>query len=91
MMGYPKRTPVARPQPNIAAQAEQVQALTGALGASAGKEAITRENVGALGQVKIKSRYASAAPTQAEYNALVDDMKSIASLLNSLGADFSNL
>lgn len=90
-MGYPKRVATPRPQPNINAQTEQVQALTGALGAQAGKEAITREMFASFGTIAIKSRNASAAPTQAEYNALVEDVHSIANLLNLLGANFTRL
>lgn len=91
MMGYPKRTNNGRPQPNISAQTEQVQALTGALGASAGKEAVVRENLSAHGLIAVRSRLAAAAPTQAEFNALVEDVHAIAVLLNQLGAGFTGL
>ncbi len=90
-MPYPKRTPIPRPQPNIAAQAEQVQALTGALGAGAGKEAITREVCASLGPVTINATFVAGVPTRDEHNALVKDMKAIAALLNALGANFSGL
>lgn len=90
-MGYPtgKRTP--RPQPNITAQTEQVQALTGALGAKAGKEAVTREMLASFGAVVMQSRSAATAPTQAEYNALLEDVHAIANLLNQLGASFTRM
>lgn len=89
-MGYPgKRMP--RPQPNISKQTEDVQALTGALGAKAGKEAVTREEFASMGVITINSRLASAAPTQAEYNALVQDVHALALLLNQLGANFTGL
>lgn len=90
-MGYPKRASAPRPQPNIRAQTEEVQALTGALGAQAGKEAITREMFASFGTVAIKSRNAASTPTQTEYNALVEDVHAIANLLNLLGANFTRM
>ncbi len=90
-MAYPtgKRNP--RPQPNIQAQTEQLQALTGALGEASGKSAVTKEMLAAFGTVQIRSALTSAAPTQAEHNALVEDVHAIANLLNLLGANFTRL
>lgn len=89
-MGYPTKTG-PRLQPRDSAQSEKLDALTGALGANAGKEAVTKEQFASLGTTAIRSRYASAAPTQAEYNALVDDVRALASLLNKLGAQFTGM
>lgn len=90
-MAYPTRKSTARVQPNIAAQTEKIQALTGALGAQAGKEAVTREMLASFGTVAMRSISAAAAPTQAEYNALVEDVHAIANLLNQLGANFTRM
>ena len=90
-MAYPTGKRAPRPQPNITAQTEQVQALTGALGAKAGKEAVTREMLASFGAVVMQSRSVAAAPTQAEYNALLEDVHAIANLLNQLGASFTRM
>lgn len=90
-MGYPTGKRPPRLQPNISKQTEDVQALTGALGAKAGKEAVTSGKFASMGPINIKSRFASAAPTQAEYNALVQDVHSLALLLNQLGANFTGM
>lgn len=89
-MGYPKSNG-ARPQPRTSVQGERLDALTGALGAKAGKEAVTREEFLSLGTTAIKCKYATAAPTMAEYNALVDDVRALAALLNKLGAQFTGM
>lgn len=89
-MSYPTK-PRSRPQPRAGVQGERLDALTGALGAKAGKEAITREQFAALGTTAIQCKYATAAPTMAEYNALVDDVRALASLLNLLGAQFTGM
>lgn len=90
-MGYPKGNRTPKPQPNISKQTEDVQALTGALGAKAGKEAVTSGKFASMGVITINSRFVSAAPSQAEYNALVQDVHAIALLLNQLGANFTGM
>lgn len=90
MMGYPTRTDV-KPTPQQRGQLERAESLTGFGGASPDKKAVTREDVAALGAVKLKSAHVSAAPTAAEFNALVDDVRAIAALLNTMGATFTGL
>jgi hypothetical protein len=62
---------------------ENLQTLTGERGDGDGR-AITRGDLGALTLTAVN---VAAAPTAAEYNALVADMRAIAGLLARLGAE----
>lgn len=84
-MGYPTKG-TARPGPNIAAQGERLQGLLGERGKGDGPKAITRGNLADFGDVKLKAAVVTAAPTAAEHNALVEDMRAIAAMLNRMGA-----
>jgi hypothetical protein len=61
---------------------ENLQTLTGERGDGDGR-AITRADLGAMTLTAVP---VSATPTAAEYNALVDDMRAIASVLARIGA-----
>lgn len=90
-MGYPTRTEV-RITPQQRGQAERAEALTGSRnGAAPEKQAVTREDVGSLGAVRLLSAKVSASPTAAEHNALVEDIRQIAAALNAMGARFTGL
>ena len=89
-MSYPTRTDV-KPTPQQRAQNERAQALTGSGGNQPEKKAVTRADVASLGTIKLLSAHVSAAPTAADHNALVDDVRAIAAVLNAMGAKFSGL
>lgn len=89
-MGYPIRTG-ARTTPQQKGQQASAEALTGFGGAAPEKKAITREDAGALGAVRLLSAKVTAAPTAAEHNALVEDLRAIAALLNTMGSNFTGL
>jgi hypothetical protein len=89
MMGYPTQTR-ARPTPQQRGQQERAEVLTGTR-STPDKKAITREDAGAFGAVKLKAAHVSASPTAADFNALVDDMRALAAVLNTLGARFTGL
>lgn len=85
-MGYPNKSGGKLP-PNIARQEEKIQSLLGErANAKPGLKAVTRDDMAVLGTIIIKSVHITAAPTAADYNALVDDMKAIAAVLNAAGA-----
>lgn len=87
-MSYPTRNDI-KPTPQQRAQNERAQALTGSSGNLPGKKAVTRDDVASLGSVKLRSAHISAAPTAADHNALVDDVRAIAAALNAMGARFT--
>lgn len=89
-MSYPTKG-IAKPAPNISSQQERLQALLGDRGKTGDMKAITRADVAALGTINIKSVLVTAAPTAAQFNDLVTDLKTIAALLNKLGARFDGL
>lgn len=72
------------------AQAERMQDLTGDRNNPQGR-AVTVGMAQALGAVAIKAKRLSAAPTAADYNALVDDIATIAATLNAMGARFTGV
>lgn len=89
-MPYPVRTGV-KPTPQQRGAAERSEALTGSRGAGAvDKKAITREDAAAKGTQLLRSVHVSAAPTAAQHNALVDDIRAIASVLSAMGARFES-
>lgn len=88
-MGYPANRP-AKPSPKARGQAERAENLTGTRSEVAPeKMAVTREDAGKLGQVKLKASRALAAPTMDQYNALLEDVQQIANALNAMGAKFA--
>lgn len=89
-MGYPIRT-TGRASPQQRGQLERAEALTGDRAGAADKKAITREDAATLGIVKLQSALVSAAPTQADFNALVRDVHALAAALNAMGAKFTGL
>ncbi len=90
-MGYPTKAPRTRAPANASATVERVKALTGEQASNPQGAALTIEDAAALGAIPIESRLVGAAPTQAEHNALVRDVRAIAAVLNRLGARFTGL
>lgn len=85
-MGYPNKSG-AKLSPSAAAEQEKIQSLLGErAGAKPGLQAVKRDDLAALGTIIIKSVHLTAAPTAADFNNLVDDMKAIAAVLNAAGA-----
>lgn len=84
-MGYPNKSG-AKLSPSAAAEQEKIQSLLGERGAKPGLQAVKRDDLAALGTIIIKSVHLTAAPTAADFNNLVDDMKAIAAVLNAAGA-----
>lgn len=89
-MGYPTRAG-RKPAPNIAAQGERLQALVGDRGRDEGQKAVTRADAAAMGAIALRSTYVTAAPTADQHNALVDDLRALAGVLNSMGARITGL
>lgn len=87
-MGYPT-TPIVKQDPRARGQKERSEALTGFRNDEAPlKEAVTRGDAAALGIIKLQAMKIDAAPTAAQYNALVDDIRQLAAALNKMGATF---
>lgn len=91
-MAYPT-TSAPKPQPNLQRQADALQALVDDRGRSTGdprtdQRAVTRGNVASLGAVDLQALLLTGAPTAADYNKLVLDLRAVAACLNTLGADF---
>lgn len=79
-----KRTP-----PEVIAQNERNQAMTGTRSdAAPERAAVTREQAASLGIVQLRATRATAAPTMDQYNALLTDVQQIALALNAMGAKF---
>lgn len=90
-MGYPTSTG-AKTAPNRAAQDERAAALVGDRGRRAAElRAVTLKDAADAGVIELQARTVTAAPTAAEHNALVADIKAIAAVLTRLGAKFSGL
>lgn len=90
MMGYPEITR-PKPSPRAKGQEERAQALTGFRNDEAPEKlAVTRGDLAKLGNIKLLANRITAAPTMENYNALIEDVRQIASLLNSMGAKFSD-
>lgn len=88
-MTYPTRTgQKITPQDN--ALGERAKSLAG-LNGTPEKVAITRGDAASLGAVALKSVKVIAAPTAAQHNALVDDIRAIATALNAMGANFTGI
>lgn len=86
-MGYPVN-PTIKPKGDVRGQ--RVQDLVGDRNNPEG-QAVTIAMAAKLGQVAVKAQKVSAAPTAAEFNALVDDIAAIAATLNAMGARFTGL
>jgi hypothetical protein len=90
-MGYPRQTG-ARPAPNRVAQDERAAALVGDRGRqSDALKAVTRGDAAGAGAVNLKATFVSAAPTAAEHNALVADVRALAAVLARMGATITGL
>lgn len=88
-MAYPKTG--ARGRGNAGAQSERLDRLLGQRGENNDGEAITRGAAASQGFVAIQSKLVSAAPTAAEHNALVADVRALAAILNAMGAKLTGL
>lgn len=74
--------------------AERTEALTGTRNsnpASEAKVAVTKDNAAQMGAIALRSTRVTAAPTMDQHNALVEDLRQIAAVLNAIGAKFSGL
>lgn len=90
-MGYPTKTG-AKAAPNRIAQDERLGALLGDRGKDdPGLKGLTRADAAALGTIALQAKAVTAAPTAAEHNALVADVRAIAAVLVRLGARFTGL
>lgn len=89
-MTYPTRTGT-RPPPQTKSQDEKSKLLTGMNGDVPAKLAVTRGDAGALGTVKLLSAKVTSAPTAADHNALVSDIRALAAVLNGMGANLTGL
>ena len=88
-MGYPKTG--ARARGNAGAQSERIDRLLGQRGTDTSGAAVTFEDAAALGSIALQSAIVSAAPTAAEHNALVADVRALAAILNTMGAKLTGL
>lgn len=85
-MGYPdsRRNRVSGA---ARATAERLEALVGERrNNTPEQQAVTRQESGSLGTLALKSAAVTAAPTAADHNALVDDVRALAAVLNAMGA-----
>lgn len=91
MMGYP--TIPARKKGPASARNERVDDLLGERrGAEGGSgRAVTVKDAATMGQVQLKSARVSASPTMEQHNALVEDLRTIAAILNRMGATITGL
>lgn len=90
-MGYglPRQ---GRINPRARALAERAEALAGARNDKAtDKQAVTKDDAAQLGSIKLKSERVTAAPTMEQHNALVEDLRQIAVVLNAMGAKFTGI
>jgi hypothetical protein len=66
---------------------EKLQSLIGDRSrGAAGQRAIVHADLANFGKVTFTAAPVTAAPTAAEFNALVEDLRSIAAILNLVGA-----
>lgn len=86
---YPTK-PTRQPG-NARALSERVERLTGDRGKDDAGAAVTREVAASLGNITIRSKLVTAAPTAADHNALVADIHAIAAILNAMGAKLTGL
>jgi len=85
-MGYPGSSR-QRPSGANRATAERLEALVGERRNNTPEQrAVIREDAAGLGTIALKSTTVSAAPTAAEHNALVEDVRALAAVLNAVGA-----
>jgi hypothetical protein len=88
-MGYPTSSG-GKPSPNRAAQGERLDTLLGDRGrADPSLRAVLRKDAAEAGTIALQAALVSAAPTAAQYNALVADMQALAGILNRLGANIT--
>lgn len=89
-MTYPTRTGTRAP-PQVAAQDEKARQLTGMNGTVPDRLAITRGDASGLGVLSLKAKHVAGTPTADQYNALVDDIRTLALVLNAMGANLTGL
>lgn len=90
-MGYPNQAG-GRTSPSRRGQDERAAALVGDRGRGAEDlKALVRGDAAAAGLIALQATTVSAAPTAAEHNALVADIRAVAAVLNRLGAKFTGL
>lgn len=65
---------------------ERAETLAGNRPQAPERKAITAQDVGAQGALKLLSAKVTAAPTMEQHNALVEDVHALAALLNRIGA-----
>ena len=88
-MGYPSRNG-GRAAPNKASQSERVDTLLGDRGkASPELRAVIRQDAADAGTIALQSAIVTAAPTAEQHNALVQDIRDLAAVLNRMGANFT--
>lgn len=90
-MGYPT-VGRKRASPSLASQEERLGALVGDRGPNAqDRKAVTRDVLAGMGNITLKAVRVTAAPTAAEYNNLLEDVRTVAAVLNAMGAKFTGL
>lgn len=90
-MGYPTRT-AGQAAPNRVAQDERAAALVGDRGRQAQElKAVLHGDAAAAGLIKLQANFVTGAPTAADYNALLTDLRAVAAVLNRMGANIAGL
>lgn len=69
-------------------RAERLDQLAGERG---DVRAVTTDDAAAMGLTALKSALVTAAPTAAQHNALVEDVRMLAAMLNRIGATITGL
>jgi hypothetical protein len=72
----------------LASNLETLQALAGERGTPAMK-AVRKGDVPRIGAITLTSARVTAAPTMDDHNKVVEDIKTLAALIEKLGAAFS--
>lgn len=85
---YPIRTG-SKVAPQDVALNDRARELTGEEGKASEKAAVKRSDVSALGNIKLQSNLIAGTPSAADHNALVNDLRTIAAILNAMGANIN--
>lgn len=73
----------------LAPQLETLQALAGERGPGSGAlRAVRRGDVQRVGAIALTSAHVTSAPTAADFNKVVDDIKALAALIERMAAAF---
>ena len=72
----------------LASNLQTLQTMAGERGPEKLK-AVRRGDVPRIGAIALTSAHVSSAPTMADHNKVVDDIKALAALIERLGAAFS--